>query len=78
LLKASRGSSIWFQWGLAFIPSSSWTELCSPRSPPHLPRWHNKLVTLSRLDHKSLLVPWMPRISPMTKRESSTSFCFDF
>lgn len=78
LLKASRGGSIWFQWGLAFIPSSSWTGLCSPRSITHLPRWHNKLVALSRLDHKSLLVPWMPRISSMTNKESSTSFCFDF
>lgn len=76
LLKASRRGSIWFQWGLAFIPSSSWTELCSPARMTHLPRWHNELVTLSRLDLRSLLAPHMPRTSPMTNREFSTSFLF--
>lgn len=78
LLKASRGGSIWFQWGLAFILSSSWTELCSARSTTHLPRWQSELVALSRLDHKSLLAPGVPRTSRMTNREFSTSFCFDF
>lgn len=78
LLKASRRGSIWFQWGLAFIPSSSWTELCSPGRMAHLPRWHNELVTLSRLDLRSLLAPRTPRTSSMTNREFSTSCCFDF
>lgn len=68
LLRASRRGSIWFQWGLAFIPSSSWTELCSPESATHLPRWHKELVTLSRLDHKSLLASRMPRTSRMTNK----------
>lgn len=54
LLKASQRGSIWFQWGLAFIPSSSWTEHYSTRRSTNLPRWHRELVTLSRLDHKSL------------------------
>lgn len=78
LLKASRRGSIWFQWGLAFIPSSSWMELYSPGSTTHLPRWHNESVTLSRLDHKSLLASRVPRANRMTNREFSTSFCFDF
>lgn len=54
LLKAFQRGSIWFQWGLAFIPSSSWTEHYSTRRSTNLPRWHSELATLSRLDHKSL------------------------
>lgn len=54
LLKAFQRGSIWFQRGLAFIPSSSWTEYYSTRRSTNSPRWHSELVTVSRLDHKSL------------------------
>lgn len=74
LLKAFQRGSIWFQWGLAFIPSSSWTEHSSTGRSTNLPGWHSELVTLSRLDHKSLLSPGMPRKSHMTKREFNSFF----
>lgn len=71
LLGAFRRGSVWFQWGLDFIPSNSWTKHGTRRYARS--QGDTELVPLSRSDHKRLC-SFMPKTSHMTDREFSSFY----